>query len=520
MTNFTLIFVVALAVNVALTTLSSDWFKRFQRSQQNTSTLDLDDGETETKKRWHALLRKYLIVYLLAALSDWLQGPYVYALYAAYGYSQHDIAVLFVAGFGSSMVFGSFVGGMADWGGRRAFCLLFAVIYAASCFTKRTFFCFLFGIMKYRLQFFLLIYPFFYIIYADFKSFGILMVGRLLGGIATSLLFSIFEAWLIRAHADANLKHMLGKSFSWASYGNSVVAIFAGLVANRAANQFPMIEISSGFVYAGGYLNPFDIAMVALILCGFFAATLWNENYGESEKNSDGAATGKWYDGLRSALTTTMAQPEVYLCGMISSLFEGSMYIFVFMWTPALTSKADSTELPFGLIFSTFMVCCMAGSSMFSMQVEQYKCEQLGVIVFAVAAASMGLVVLSSSVTLKFIAMNLFEMTVGMYFPIMGTLKGHIVPENKRAAIYNLFRIPLNFIVLFSLLTDLTPQQSFALNTAMLSTATGLMYVLMKRREVVSHSKDTDTETQGDEEEELSSLEAEQSQKAPLLKEV
>jgi hypothetical protein len=53
-------------------------------------------------------------VYLLAALSDWLQGPYVYALYDAYGYSQHDIAVLFVAGFGSSMVFGSFVGGMAD----------------------------------------------------------------------------------------------------------------------------------------------------------------------------------------------------------------------------------------------------------------------------------------------------------------------------------------------------------------------------------------------------------------------
>ena len=51
------------------------------------------------------------------------------------------------------------------------------------------------------------------------------MIGRLLGGIATSLLFSIFEAWLIRSHADANLKHMLGKSFSWAAYGNSVIAM-------------------------------------------------------------------------------------------------------------------------------------------------------------------------------------------------------------------------------------------------------------------------------------------------------
>ena len=90
--------------------------------------------------RHSQLLRKYLIVYLLAAFSDWLQGPYVYALYDAYGYSQHDIAVLFVAGFGSSMVFGSFVGGMADQGGRRKFVILFAVIYALSCMTKREFY--------------------------------------------------------------------------------------------------------------------------------------------------------------------------------------------------------------------------------------------------------------------------------------------------------------------------------------------------------------------------------------------
>lgn len=92
------------------------------------------------KLEWQTLLRHYLLVYLLATLSDWLQGPYVYALYSAYGYSQHDIAVLFVAGFGSSMIFGSFVGGMADWGGRRAFVIVFSIVYAASCMTKRKFF--------------------------------------------------------------------------------------------------------------------------------------------------------------------------------------------------------------------------------------------------------------------------------------------------------------------------------------------------------------------------------------------
>ena len=94
-------------------------------------------SDTAANIRHSQLLRKYLFVYLFAACSDWLQGPYVYALYDAYGYSQHDIAVLFVAGFGSSMVFGSFVGGMADQGGRKKFVILFAIIYSLSCMTKR-----------------------------------------------------------------------------------------------------------------------------------------------------------------------------------------------------------------------------------------------------------------------------------------------------------------------------------------------------------------------------------------------
>jgi hypothetical protein len=128
MTNFTLIFIVFVLWNAAITLRSSGLWKT------STSLTSTDAAELA---KWKTLLRKYLPVYLLATLSDWLQGPYVYALYADYGYSQHSIAILFVAGFGSSMIFGSFIGGMADWGGRRAFVVIFALVYAASCFTKR-----------------------------------------------------------------------------------------------------------------------------------------------------------------------------------------------------------------------------------------------------------------------------------------------------------------------------------------------------------------------------------------------
>ena len=50
----------------------------------------------------------------ICAAGDWLQGPYVYYLYRQYGFDKGDIGRLFIAGFGSSMLFGTIVGSLAD----------------------------------------------------------------------------------------------------------------------------------------------------------------------------------------------------------------------------------------------------------------------------------------------------------------------------------------------------------------------------------------------------------------------
>ena len=103
MANYPLIFGISLAINVAVTFRSSDKFKlycgsspRNQEDPHNKRDED-EDGKTSAedefdpllkkgtseggkageKARHAALLRRYLAVYLLAALSDWLQGPYV-----------------------------------------------------------------------------------------------------------------------------------------------------------------------------------------------------------------------------------------------------------------------------------------------------------------------------------------------------------------------------------------------------------------------------------------------------------
>lgn len=42
---------------------------------------------------------------------------------------------------------------------------------------------------------------------------------------------------------------------------------------------------------------------------------------------------------------------------------------------------------------------------------------------------------------------SLVQGTVGLYFPTMGMIKSRHVPEDIRATLYNIFRIPLNLIV-------------------------------------------------------------------------
>ncbi len=86
------------------------------------------------------------------------------------------------------------------------------------------------------------------------------MFGRLLAGIATSILYSAFESWLIYEHKNVSLllfirlkksqnilkfllqrgfeESSLGEIFANAYFGNSVVAILAGVIAQYAANIF------------------------------------------------------------------------------------------------------------------------------------------------------------------------------------------------------------------------------------------------------------------------------------------
>lgn len=90
------------------------------------------------------------------------------------------------------------------------------------------------------------------------------------------------------------------------------------------------------------------------------------------------------------------ADEKIALLGAIQSLFEGSMYTFVFLWTPALSPNDE--EIPHGFIFATFMLASMFGSSLASrlMTRSSPRVESYMQVVFIVSSAALLLPIITS----------------------------------------------------------------------------------------------------------------------------
>jgi len=283
------------------------------------------------------------------------------------------------------------------------------------------------------------------------------MFGRITGGIATSILFSCFECWLVSEHcsrhkfSDGLLYYMFGLMFQ----SMYLVAITSGLVAQAVADTFAFHPISEGSsFFLGGYTCPFDLAIIALIIGMILMSLFWNENYGSNESSDSGGMI----DNLSAAVKLFQTDPNMVLLAVIVSCFEGSMFAFVFNWTPALASK--EVPPPFGLIFAIFMMACMCGASVHTMVGNSVKPSMRLIVTFAIGIASFGIISRAAGdqnfLRTCFMAFLVFEFCCGLYFPSIGVLKSEIVPENVRTTMYNIYRIPLNAVVVVLLLSNIS----------------------------------------------------------------
>jgi hypothetical protein len=370
------------------------------------------DGMTpDQAAEFASFQRRYLVVFLLCAFSDWLKGPYVYALYEAYGFTPAQISLLFVGGFISSLLFGTLVGSWSDLLGRRFMCLVFCGVYALSALTK------------------------------PINSFTMLFIGRLLSGVATSLLFTAFESWMVSEHRSRGFPEaLLTNTFSKVTLGNGIVAIAAGFVAQGAAE-------------CCGYAAPFLVAVPCLAAAALLM-TPWKENYG----NADNRVLDSLKDGFRAVRSDV----SLLALGACESLFESTIYIWVFYWTPAVADADSKKAVPYGLLFAAYMAAFMIGGALTDLCGQFIQRLAIAIHIVAGAALAMSATFFEDKFVV-FVAFVVFEGCVGVYFPTHGTIRSAHVPEATRASVMNLFRFPMNLLVVATLQLQLEPRSVLGL---------------------------------------------------------
>eukprot|EP00397_Hematodinium_sp_SG-2012_P024095 GEMP01025081.1.p1 GENE.GEMP01025081.1~~GEMP01025081.1.p1 ORF type:complete len:422 (+),score=75.33 GEMP01025081.1:158-1423(+) len=390
----------------------------------------------KTSKAFVAFQQNYLAVVLLMKTADWLQGPYVYKLYEEKGFAPSESSKLFVAGFTSSAFIGVAVGSLADTYGRKKGAVAFTIFYCAAC-------------LLYHVD-----------------DFYLLLIGRVSSGIATSLLFSVFEAWYKAEHEKKQFdSNWVSQTFARQTFADGLLAIAAGLCASCA------VELT------GSSMAPFDMSAACLIAGGVLVLG-WGENASESVKGEEDVT-------VFSALRTIFVNKEIVLCGLVQSMFGGSMYIFVYMWTPSLPGCDP------GLVFSCFMVAIMIGTGIFQeLETQKWNLVDMVCLVLVGASIAFAVPVLTSNVTARLCAFIAYEICVGIWFPSFHTLRLQLVPNKGHATILSFFRFPLNLIVICVILNSSWMTTEFVFTCCFVMMWIAIACILGIRRILLRASKE------------------------------
>uniref|UniRef100_K3W7G9 Molybdate-anion transporter n=1 Tax=Globisporangium ultimum (strain ATCC 200006 / CBS 805.95 / DAOM BR144) TaxID=431595 RepID=K3W7G9_GLOUD len=352
------------------------------------------DAAAFERFRW-----QYLTVYFLVMFADWLQGTHMYSLYQSYGV---NVGALFLTGFLSSAVFGSFIGPIVDRYGRRSACLVYCALEIIINLLENV------------------------------PDMTVLLIGRVLGGISTSLLFSAFESWMVTEHrARGFAEELIPKTFAIASEGNGILAVLAGFAAQAAADAF-------------GEIGPFRLAVVVTTFAGAFVCS-WTENYGLTTRNdNDSKKTSSSTEEEEKA----QLDADAYALGLCYSLFDGAMFVFVFLWYPTLEAVVPDGILPSGLVFSSFMLCIAIGGKLFD-QISRTTLsgELFASLLCAVSVVALLIPTATDSHMWILGAFFIFELAIGAFAPCCGTLRTRYFPASGLSTTLGLFRLPTNILV-------------------------------------------------------------------------
>jgi uncharacterized membrane protein len=349
---------------------------------------------------------KYLVIYSILVLSDGFRGPFLWPIYKSYGINDQKIYLLYAITFFSSALFSSSSGHMADKWSKSYTLAIACIIDGISCVARFS------------------------------SDFNILIAGHVLSGISYCTLFPILESWMIEKHEKAGYSDLqLQDTLAATSWLFGFVEIACGLGANFISSYYDY----SSLLYCSAFFMLISFKMIL--------------DYDSPEKKTRNQR--KKDVKIATANNSTLAVIALTQFG-----FETLLTVFISLWAPALgnAAKATNTDVPFGYIFSFFMVSVMIGSKIYSFLSERLSDVAISSILFGISFLSMiasGL--FHDSVPILVLSFNIFEIAFGIYMPCQGSIRSKLLPPDRRTYLMSLLKVPTYFFggVIFLLMNEI-----------------------------------------------------------------
>ncbi|KRZ68858.1 Sodium/hydrogen exchanger 9, partial [Trichinella papuae] len=364
----------------------------------------------------HRCKRVYAFGHLIVLFADSLQAPFMYYLFATYGYKESDIALLYAVGLFTNLIYGLFINYILQKFERRVVCCVCCVLTSGSCFLKAS------------------------------SNYYVLMWSRIFDGIAATMLLAPFQEWYLHEHLNRYdfPKEWVAITFRYVFVRSIILSIIAGYVAQFTEKVFETTVF------------PFLLCVPILCVAVIWIFCKWTPNRQEMRSGNH-----IWND-LTRAKRILLRRPNAFIVCIIQSLYEGSFYLFIFMWTPIFIQlNPDPNYSPsFGNIYACFMASTLLGTILYRRLSIHLSISNLLSIATACSLAGMGFSVLvgypgeTSGVKYKILLLTLclYQTGVGLYFPVMQRQQKDILPAEARPVLLALFRVPLNIIAIGALL--------------------------------------------------------------------
>eukprot|EP01084_Bolivina_argentea_P216393 367641_1 len=303
--------------------------------------------------------------------------------------------------FVTHTIFGTFIGVLSDIFGSKNFCIIHSVIMIIL------------------------------FIFKQFESSYSTWLIMVLFGISTSILVSNFESWLIcsyhnKDYSRQQLSNIVHDSYFYFSFFLITLCV---------------IKIKTGITN--------DILCILLsITISFLIYNKWgqvNTSYGSRTNKS---LTYRFNKKLKRAFNSfsIFDQRVIILC-IIQSTFETSIYLFLLH----VFKKYNETYL-WIIIFQAF-----GCGTMISHLYNKNGALYIFIISFSSSMISLTMYLFSyNKININVLLCILFAVCSGLYYPVMCLLRNRYVTDSERTSIMNIFRIPLNIIILIVLIVGLT----------------------------------------------------------------